>query len=158
MADNTNVLTRKGKEDLEAKLDNLLKVEQPKAFAELNFARSQGDLSENNDYDAAREKTEAIKSEIARIQYILDHCTIIEENNDTGVKTARLGGGLITVENLDNHQKYSFTIVGSVEADPVNQKISNTSPVALAILGHKVGDTVTVKVRKPYEMKIVSID
>jgi transcription elongation factor GreA len=72
-----NALTRKGKEDLELKLQNLTEVEMPKANDELNFARSQGDLSENSDYDAAKEKFENIKAEIAKIKYILDHHTII---------------------------------------------------------------------------------
>lgn len=85
-----NALTKQGKEDLEAKLKNLLEVEQPKANEELNFARSQGDLSENSDYDAAKAKTESIKNEIARIQYILDHASIIDEDEEAdGVKTAR---------------------------------------------------------------------
>ena len=73
MADNSIVLTRKGKEELEAKLLNLKENEKPKALADLNLARSQGDLSENADYDAAREKCPQIESEITYIQYTLDH-------------------------------------------------------------------------------------
>lgn len=157
MADN-NVLTKKGKEELEKKLKNLVEVEQPKAFEELNFARSQGDLSENSDYDAAREKTEAIKAEIARIQDILDHHVIIEES-DTGNNKdiVRMGSGLITVTNLSTNKSYTFSIVGSTEADPVNGKISNTCPVAQAILGKKVGDQVTIPTKTPYELTIDSI-
>lgn len=154
-----NALTKQGKEELEAKLKNLLEVEQPKANEELNFARSQGDLSENSDYDAAKAKTESIKNEIARIQYILDHASIIDEDEDEGgVKTARLGGNKITVMDLTRKKEHSFTIVGSVESDPANGKISNTCPVAQAIIGHKVGETVTVNVKNPYKLKIVAID
>ena len=153
-----SAITKKGKQELEEKLKNLIEVEQPKAFAELNFARSQGDLSENNDYDAARDKTEAIKAEIARIQYILDHHTIINEDDNNGTKVARLGGSAITVENLNTHVTYKFTIVGSVEADPINGKISNTCPVAQAIIGKKIGDEVTVPVKNPYTMKIIDIE
>jgi transcription elongation factor GreA len=153
-----NALTRKGKEDLELKLQNLTEVEMPKANDELNFARSQGDLSENSDYDAAKEKFENIKAEIARIKYILDHHTIIEEVEDEGgEKTARLGGGEITVLDLSRNKEHKFTIVGSVEANPLEQRISNTCPVAQAIIGHKVGETVTVNVKNPYKLKIVNI-
>lgn len=91
-----NVLTKKGKQELEERLKYLIEVEQPKAFADLNFARSQGDLSENNDYDAAREKTESIKREIETIQYTLDHHTLIEEDV-SGEKVARLGLSLIHI-------------------------------------------------------------
>jgi transcription elongation factor GreA len=154
----TNVLTKKGKEELEQKLKNLVEVEQPKAFEELNFARSQGDLSENNDYDAAREKTEAIKTEIARIQYVLDHCTVIENDDGNGSSIVRMGAYKISVTNLDTGNHYSFSIVGSAEADPVNEKISNTCPVAQAILGKKEGDIVTIPTKKPYQLQIGKIE
>ncbi len=153
-----NVLTKQGKEDLEKKLKNLVEVEQPKAFEELNFARSQGDLSENSDYDAAREKTEAIKAEIARIQYALDHSEIIDEDIGTGdAKTVRMGSYTITIKNLDTGDEYEFSIVGSSEADPMNKKISNTCPVAQAILGKKIGTVATVNAKKPYQVEIIDI-
>jgi transcription elongation factor GreA len=155
MANNENILTKKGKEELETKLDNLVNVEKPKALADLNLARSQGDLSENADYDAAREKCQQIETEISRIQYVLDHCTIVE-NTGSG-KTCRLGGDKITVKNISNDTVYSFTIVGSAEADPMTGKISNTCPVAQAVLGHAEGDTVTVQVKKPYQLLISKI-
>lgn len=153
----TNILTKKGKEELENKLKNLVEVEQPKAFEELNFARSQGDLSENNDYDAAREKTEAIKTEIARITYILDHCEVIEEDTNANSAIVRMGAYEITVKNLSTGKEYKFSIVGSAEADPVHEKISNTCPVAQAILGKKVGDVVTIQTKNPYELEITNI-
>lgn len=152
-----NAITKKGKEELEQKLHNLIEVEQPKANEELNFARSQGDLSENSDYDAAKEKYEAIKREIARIQNILDHHVIIEEEDDNGIKTAKLGGSTITLLDLTRNTTKDVTIVGSVEADPFHGKISNTCPVAQAIIGHKVGDVVTVNAKVPYQLKIVNI-
>ncbi len=155
MADNSIVLTRKGKEELEAKLLNLKENEKPKALADLNLARSQGDLSENADYDAAREKCQQIESEITNIQYTLDHCTIVE--NTTGGKTCRLGGGEITAKNLSTNQTYVFTIVGSAEADPANGKISNTCPVAQAVLGHQIGDTVIINAKTSYPLLIEKV-
>jgi transcription elongation factor GreA len=155
MANNENILTKKGKEDLESKLSNLINVEKPKALSDLNLARSQGDLSENADYDAAREKCQQIETEISKISYILDHSSIIESTD--GAKTCRLGGGPITVKNISTKQEYTFTIVGSAEADPINGKISNTCPVAQAVIGHCEGNTVTVPVKNPYELQIKKI-
>jgi transcription elongation factor GreA len=156
MAEN-EILTKQGKIDLEKKLQNLVNVEKPKALADLNLARSQGDLSENADYDAAREKTQEIESEINQIQYTLDHATVIENENKDGSKSAKLGGDKIYATDVENGKKFEFFIVGSAEADPANGKISNTCPVALAILGHAVGDVVTVAVKKPYQLKINKI-
>jgi transcription elongation factor GreA len=155
MANNENILTKKGKEDLESKLSNLINVEKPKALSDLNLARSQGDLSENADYDAAREKCQQIETEISKISYILDHSSIIESTD--GAKTCRLGGDPITVKNISTKQEFTFTIVGSAEADPINGKISNTCPVAQAVIGHCEGNTVTVPVKIPYELLIKKI-
>lgn len=156
MADN-QIITKQGKEDLQKKLDNLINVVKPKALADLNLARSQGDLSENADYDAARERTQEIESEINRIQYTLDHATVVDNEDTTGPKTCRLGGGKIYARNTTTGKEYSFTIVGSAEADPLIGKISNTCPVALAVLGHVVGDVVKVDVKNPYELSIEKI-
>ncbi|MBQ8142513.1 MAG: GreA/GreB family elongation factor [Bacilli bacterium] len=157
MAENI-ILTQKGKIEKEERLRHLIDVELPKADEELNFARSQGDLSENADYDAANAKRKAIAAEIENIKDILDHCTVIDDAEDEGgVKTVRLGGGEIKVVNLDTKVEYHFSLVGSVESDPLNKKISNVSPVGQAVIGHKVGDIVEVKVKKPYKLKILSI-
>lgn len=156
MGENQNILTVKGKENLLKKLDNLINVEQPKAFEELNFARSQGDLSENNDYDAAREKTEAIKAEIARIQYLLDHSTVVDVPVDSSVVS--VGGGIVTARRIDNGQEYRFSIVGAQEANPLKNKISNNSPVAIALVGHKVGDICQVNAKISYQLEIVSLE
>ncbi len=155
MAEKENILTKNGKKELEDKLNDLINNEKPKALADLNLARSQGDLSENADYDAAREKCQEIETEITKIQYVLDHCTIIADTKKGN--TARLGGGLISVKNISTNKEYSFTIVGSVEADPLTGKISNTCPVAQAVLNHPAGDTVKVNVAKPYELLIEKI-
>lgn len=155
MADK-NVLTPKGKEELEKRLEQLVNVEQPKAFEELNFARSQGDLSENSDYDAAREKTEHIKAEIAKIRNTLDHAVIIETPMDNSVVS--VGGGKVIAERVDNGHRYEFYIVGAQEADPANGKISNNSPVAVALAGKKIGDTVEVNAKITYSLKIIAIE
>lgn len=148
-------ITQKGKDEKIARLKQLTEVEKPAILAKLNAAREQGDLSENADYDAAREKAQEIEAEIQRIQYTLDHVEVIE-GNSLSDDVAHLGGGAITVQNLSNGSTYTFTIVGPSEAKPI-AKISNNSPVALAVIGHKAGDEVEVEVEKPYKLKIIKI-
>lgn len=161
MADNDKeVLTKEGKANIEKKLQRLINVEKPRALADLNLARSQGDLSENADYDAARERVQELETEINRLQFTLDHCIILDEGavKAGDLHTCRLGGGLITVKNIEKGTTEKFTIVGSAEADPLNGKISNTCPVAIAVLGHRAGDTVEVQVKVPYSLVIESIE
>lgn len=161
MADNNKeILTKEGKEAIEKKLAQLIDVEKPRALSDLNLARSQGDLSENADYDSARDRLQELESEINRLQYTLDHAVILEADavSATDLKTCRLGGGKITVLNIEKNTRSTFTIVGSAEADPLQGKISNTCPVAIAVLGHRAGDTVEVEVSKPYSMLIESVE
>lgn len=150
-----NVLTVEGKKKLEAELKQLVEVDEPKAHDELNFARSQGDLSENSDYDAAREKCEKIKARIAEIKYTLDHYTVVDTPIDNSVVS--VGGGLVKCRRVDNGKEYSFHIVGAQEADPTKNKISNNSPVAQALTGHKVGEICEVNAKISYSMEILSI-
>ncbi len=161
MADNDKeVLTREGKANIEKKLQHLIDVEKPRALADLNLARSQGDLSENADYDAARERVQELETEINRLQFTLDHSIILDEGSvrSSDLHTCRLGGGKITVKNIEKGTSETFTIVGSAEADPLNGKISNTCPVAIAVLGHRAGDTVEVQVKTPYSLLIERIE
>ncbi len=158
MADNEKIeLTVEGKKRLEARLQELKDVEKPRVLEALELARNQGDLSENADYDAARDKQRQIEDEISKIQYQLDHCIIIEEEADPD--TAHLGGGLITIRYLESGKEFSVHIVGSAEADPLSGYISNKSELATALLGHKKGHRVVVKgPRREYEVEIISID
>lgn len=146
-------ITKQGKHDLEERLKQLTSVEKPKVMEDLNLARSQGDLSENADYDAAREKLQTIETEISRIQYTLDHATIIEDVKG-GDRICKIGGECIHTTNLSTGKTYSFVIVGSAEAKPSEGKISNTCPVALAVLGKEAGDEVEVDVKNPYTLRI----
>lgn len=154
------VLTKEGKAAIEKRLAQLINVEKPRALSDLNLARSQGDLSENADYDTARDRLQELETEINRLQYTLDHATVLEEGalSATDLKTCRLGGGKITVLNIEKNTRTTFTIVGSAEADPLQGKISNTCPVALAVLGHRAGDTVEVDAIKPYSMIIENVE
>ena len=161
MANTSYAITQKQKEDYEKQLTELKTVELVKANDALNLARSQGDLYENADYDAAIQTRNELQSQIAHIQDILDHCTIIsEEEFLAGSKTVKVSSSIVTVEKLDDGKKFTFTISGAGGGDGKVSKstISNVSPVGQALLGHKVGDVVTIKAKVTYQMKILSIE
>lgn len=155
--DNKVLLTLEGIQKLKEEKKHLIEVERPKNIEELQLARSQGDLSENADYDAAREKQAHIESRIKEIDSMLQHAEVIDESSmDTNI--VKPGA---TVELLDlseeNPEVETYTIVGTFETDPLNGKISNESPLAKAIIDHTVNEIVTVGVAEPYDVKIVSI-
>ena len=102
MAENKNVLTKQGKEDLLKRLEELTTVIKPAVLEELNLARSQGDLSENADYSAAKERSREVDEEISKIRHVLDHSIVLdgEQEKFDGKKICRLGGDKITVETV----------------------------------------------------------
>ena len=149
------LLTQSGVEKLEQEKNNLINVERPKVIEELQLARSQGDLSENADYDAAKEKQTELENRIQEIQSILENCQI-----DSGKDKK----GEVSVYNyVQYHDESDKTtnivqIVGSIESDPDEGKISNESPLAKALLGKKEGETVEVKgIDNHYSIKILKI-
>ena len=113
-----------------------------KVFHEIATARENGDLSENAEYTAAREKQSRVESRIAEIEEILQGAQIIASDGDG---TVSLGD---TVEVELNGNSMTFDVVGTIEADPLNGKISHESPLGAALMGKHVGDTVTVKTPK----------
>ena len=136
------ILTEEGLKKFEEELYHLKNVERLKVREEIKEAKAQGDLSENADYDAARDRQAEIESRIQYLENLITHATIIR--NDLTSDTVSVG---CTVEllSLDENEHDVYTIVGSAEADPVNGKISNESPLGSAIVNHKVGDKVYVK-------------
>lgn len=152
----TAVLTKQGRKNLEERLNELITVEIPQAEEDLNAARSQGDLSENNDYDAAKEHYEKLKQEASKIQNTLDTAKRVDEK-DIDLSKASRSSEAITVKNLTTGKVYTFKIVGTFETDPLNGKISNSSPVAKAVLGHGAGETVLVHAKTDYEMQILTV-
>ncbi len=160
MSVNTNqdekiYVTAEGLADLQKEYDNLVHVERAHVIEELKEARAQGDLSENADYDAARDKQAHIEERIKQLENMLKHVELIDEKQK-GAKIVRIGS-TVTVEEMDTQSEYTYSIVGSVEADPLNGKLSNQTPLAAAILEHKVNDVVTVNVDTPYQVKIKKI-
>ncbi len=152
-------LTIEGKRRLEEELDYISSEKRQDIIVALQEARSQGDLSENADYDAARDAQAQNEARIREIEHILKNHSIIVDNAD--INSVSLGR-TVTFSFLDENGKASdeetFSIVGSVEADPFNSKISNESPLAIALIGHKVGDKVKFNSPKgDVEVKIVDI-
>lgn len=131
-------LTQSGLEKKQLRLEELINIERPKNIKEIKEARAQGDLSENADYDAARNRQSEIEAEIRDIEEILKNYKLIAKvASDTVVS-----GSTVTV--LFNGKKASETyeIVGELEANPFDNKLSNKSPLFLAIEGKKAGDKV----------------
>ncbi len=143
MADSkTIILTNEGKLKLEEELQHLKVVRRAEVAAKIKEARAQGDLSENAEYDAAKEEQAEIESRITQIQNMLKKAEIInEEAFDKGIVNL---GNKVKIYDNEFEEEDIYTIVGSAEADPMKGKISNESPIGRALLGHKPGDDVAV--------------
>ena len=134
-------LTSEGYLELENEL-HYLKTEKRKEVTQtLKEARALGDLSENSEYEQAREDQANLEKRIIEIEYTLEHATVIDKAADNGKVSI---GCEVELKYDDDDEIETYTIVGSQEADPFNNKISNESPIAAAILGKKAGDTVEV--------------
>ena len=155
MADEKIYVTQEGLEELKKEQENLIHVVRQEVIEDLKAARAQGDLSENADYDAARDRQAQVEARIRELEIMLNNIEIIDDKQGS-VRIAKIGS-TVKIEELDTHQIDEFTIVGSVEADPLNGKLSNVTPLAEAILEHKVGQTVEVLVDEPYQVKILEI-
>ena len=151
-------LTEEGKKRLEEEYRELIEVTRDEVKRQLAEARAQGDLSENADYDAARNRQAQVEARIKEIENILANCEIIQE--DGKKKKGKIGfGSLVTIRFLATGKEATYLIVGTVESDPFNNKISGDSPLGGALLGKSVGDIVEVKVkdRDPYQVEIIKI-
>ena len=155
MADDKIYVTQEGLEELKKEQENLIHVVRQEVIEDLKAARAQGDLAENADYDAARDRQAQVEARIRELEVMLNNIEIIDDKQGS-VRVAKIGS-TVKIEELDTHQIDEFTIVGSVEADPLNGKLSNVTPLAEAILEHKVGQTVEVLVDEPYQVKILEI-
>ena len=138
---NTVYLTEEGLAELKNELDNLINVRRPENIIAIKEARALGDLSENAEYDAARNEQAQIEARIQQLEKMLENVSIITEvSNDTvGI------GNTVSIKYVDDDEEDEYKIVGSQEADPFESKISNESPIAKALFDHKVGDIVTVE-------------
>lgn len=139
---NSLKLTQQGRDTLRAELEKLRDVKRPKLVDRLSYARSQGDLSENADYQSAKEELEFLDGRIDELEEVVKTATVVSgngkaENGGIGVGTK------VTVKV--NGTKAVFDIVGEWEADPINKKVSHDSPLGAALVGKKVGEKVEVE-------------
>ncbi len=148
------LLTSEGFLELETELNELKNVKRPEIIEAIKDARAQGDLSENADYDAARNAQAEVEARIKEIEYMLNNAKIIEK---AGNHTVGLGS-TVTIEYVDDEEEEVYNIVGSMEADPFENKISNESPIGKAIIGKKEGDIIDVESPTgSYKIKIVKL-
>jgi transcription elongation factor GreA len=134
-------MTEEGREKIVQELEYLKTVRRKEVVERIKVARGFGDLSENSEYDSAKEEQAFVEGRIALLENMLRHAVIIEDDGDK--ETVSLGKTVTFVELPDGEEE-SYTIVGSAEADPFEGKISNDSPIAKSLLGKKIGDEVTV--------------
>jgi len=147
-------VTEEGLADLKKELEDLIHIERQEVIEELKAARAQGDLSENADYDAARDHQAKVEARIKEVEHQIKNAELISEKKSS--KVVRIGATVEVLE-LDTNSKLTYKIVGSVEADPLNGLLSNVTPLAAAIIDKKVGDTVEVDCDIPYSVKILSV-
>jgi transcription elongation factor GreA len=148
-------LTEEGLEEIKKELDELKLVKRPEIINALKDARAQGDLSENAEYDAARTEQAIVESRIKDLEVMLERAVVITKV-DTDVVSI---GTKVTLEYVDDEDTEEYSIVGSQEADPFTNKISNESPIAKAIMGLKVGTVVSVdSPNGKYDVKILAIN
>ncbi|MBR3872914.1 MAG: transcription elongation factor GreA [Clostridia bacterium] len=138
------ILTREGYEKLEKELDYYVSVRRNEISEQIAIARGFGDLSENAEYDEAKNEQSRIEAKIVEMENTLRNCIVVE---DSEVSTDTVGvGNSVKVFNETLKKEQVITIVGANETDPANLKISSESPIGAALLGSKVGDVVSVEV------------
>ena len=145
-------VTKEGYESLKAELRYLIDVERPQVLQEIKEARAQGDLSENADYDAARDKQAIIEAKITELTEKIENAQIIATTGSSNVVKI---GCYVVLKFSNNLPEAEYHIVGSTEVNPKENKISNECALAKAIMGAKTGDVVSVKALRPYDVEIV---
>ena len=143
MAGNQIPMTRAGAEAIKRELKRLKSVERPRNVQEISTARDHGDLRENAEYHAAKEKQSHIEGRIQMLEDRLARAEIIDVSRLSGEKV--VFGATVKLEDSDSGQKAQYTIVGETEADLKKGRISITSPIARGLIGREVGDTVTIR-------------
>ncbi|MEO6985707.1 MAG: transcription elongation factor GreA [Paralcaligenes sp.] len=137
-------LTARGAERLQAELHRLKTIERPNVIASIAEARSHGDLSENAEYDAARERQSFVEGRIRELESTLSNAQIIDPAA-LGIEGKAVFGATVEIEDLESGERVTYQIVGDVEADIRANQISVSSPVARALIGKGEGDVVEVK-------------
>src|SRR5690606_16815511 len=149
-------MTEAGKEKLEQELEFLKTVRRKEVVERIKIARSFGDLSENSEYDSAKEEQAFVEGRITTLENMIRNAKIIKDD-DLNTDLITLGKTVTFIELPDGEEE-TYTIVGSAEADPFEGKISNDSPIAKSLIGHKVGEEVVVQTPGgEMNVKVISI-
>ncbi|MBA5851990.1 transcription elongation factor GreA [Clostridium sp. cel8] len=141
---NKHIMTYEGVKKMEDELEYLRTVKRKEISEKIRFALSFGDLSENSEYDEAKNEQAFVEGRIVQLENMLKNVTIVDESEIPSDVVSV--GCIVKVKDCDLNEEVEYSIVGSAEADPVNNKISSESPVGKSLLGKKVGDTVEVQV------------
>ncbi|MFZ7945493.1 MULTISPECIES: transcription elongation factor GreA [Bacillaceae] len=150
-------MTQAGKDKLEQELEYLKSVKRKEVVERIKIARSFGDLSENSEYDSAKEEQAFVEGRITTLENMIRNAKIIAESEMAGDSVSL--GSTVTFVELPDGEEETYSIVGSAEADPFEGKISNDSPIAKSLLGKKVGDQVSVQTPGgEMSVRIVSIN
>ncbi len=149
-------LTKEGLAELQAELDDLKQNVRPEVINQIKEARAQGDLSENAEYHAARDRQGQVEARIKELEYLIDNATMIDEDKKSNTVQV---GSTVEIKYIDDGEVETYYIVGSTEADPFENKISNESPIAKGIMGKKKGTVVTIESPNGnYDIEIVSLN
>lgn len=158
MADEKFYVTKEGLDELLKEQDNLIHVVRDEVILELQEARAQGDLSENADYDAARDRQARVEARIRELEAMIANAEIISEDTKAATNKTVTLGSTVTILDLSTNEEETYNIVGSIEADPLNGKLSNITPLATSLMDHKLGDIVDIEgVEEPYQVKITNL-
>ncbi len=138
------ILTPRGHDKLEQRLEYLRNVQRPTVAERLRDSKQFGDLSENAEYEDAKQEQALVESQILDLRRVLQVAHILDP---TDIPTDHVGiGSIVKMTNLENDDEWEFTLVGSVEADPDNDLISDESPIGEALFGKRGGDIVSIQV------------
>ncbi|EKB56136.1 transcription elongation factor GreA [Facklamia hominis] len=143
MVEKTFPMTQEGKEKLEQELEDLKVNKRAEIIERIKIARSFGDLSENSEYESAKDEQAFVEGRISTLENMIRFAEIINDQDYADDEVTL--GRKVTFKELPDGDQEAYTIVGSAEADPMSFKISNDSPMAQALIGKKVGETVTIE-------------
>ncbi|WP_283678243.1 transcription elongation factor GreA [Lentilactobacillus sp. Marseille-Q4993] len=157
MAEDSYPMTAEGKQKLEEELEDLKVNQRPKVVERIKIARSYGDLSENSEYESAKDEQSMLESRIQTIEHMIQYAQIIDSNSSD--KDEVTVGKKVTFQELPDEDPETYQIVGAAEADPMSGKISNDSPIAKGLLGHRLNEVVTIPIPAgSMEVKITSVE
>ena len=143
MEEKKNIMTREGLRKYENELHDLKVIRRIEVAQKIKEAREQGDLSENAEYDAAKDEQRDIEARIVELEKILKNVEVVDDEDITADRV--MVGSTVTILDMEFSEEETYKIVGSTEADSLRGKISNESPVGKALIGKSVGDVITVQ-------------